>query len=88
MTCIKTGARVHLENYDVIVAADLYSVGDVIIVRWTPQSYHQATPEDLKHATHSVRLVGHDLWHRDDLGVTVVPSHMIRTLPQPQEITP
>jgi len=85
MTCIKTGARVYFENYGIIAAADLYTVGDTIIIRWTPQSYNQATREDIKQATHSVFLRGSDLWHREDLGVTVVPSHMIRTLPQPEE---
>ena len=39
MTCIKTGAVVHFPEYGVTVAADLYAVDGVTIVRFLPSQW-------------------------------------------------
>lgn len=37
--CIKTGARVYIQELDVVVAADIYAVGPAnAVIRWTPGS--------------------------------------------------
>lgn len=36
--CIKTGARVHFDNYNIIISADVYRIGDCIaVVTWPGQ---------------------------------------------------
>jgi hypothetical protein len=66
MTCIKTSP------------ADLYVVGDCVIIRWNPMGivYNQESTR----ATHTVNLppISTGCWHRDDLGVTVVTKDCIQ----------
>lgn len=73
MSCVYTGARVLFEEYNLLVNADLYAVGDAIIVRWNTDSalFHQPDAQQL--ATHVVRI-GRNGWHRTDLGVTVTEA--------------
>lgn len=84
MTCIKTGARVYFENYSFMVSADLYQVGDAIIIRWMPRSQNYIAEEHMKMegATHTVAyIINSDIWwHRDDIGVTVIPASMLETV--------
>lgn len=71
MSCIKTGARVLLVEYQQVFAADLYAVGDCIIARLNPEpmTIKECTP------THSIE-VG-DGFLRQDLGILVVPFHYV-----------
>lgn len=68
MTCIKTGAVVHFPEYDVTVAADLYVVDGVTIVRFFPGQWR---PND-REPTHIAYTEG-GFW-RPDLGVLVASS--------------
>lgn len=76
MTCIKTGAIVYFSNYGFASPADLYAVGDVIIIRWVAEGKHYCEATAYMHV---VDLIAHDsaMWHREDLGVTVVRKDMI-----------
>lgn len=76
MTCVYTGARVFFENYGMVVAADLFVVGDCVIIRWMPNSKRFPADEGDVENTHQVRDL-RGCWHREDIGVTVVPANMI-----------
>lgn len=79
MNCIKTGAYVHFMNYGYACPADIFEVADAYIIKWNTngQSY-----EDIgfpKAVSHQVTLPV-SAWHREDLGVTVVPKAYVKTL--------
>lgn len=76
MTCVYTGARVYFENYGMIVSADLFIVSNCVIIRWMPESRVYVNSVNISEATHSVRDL-RDCWHREDIGVTVVPANKI-----------
>lgn len=68
MACIYTGAYVHFPEHGAFVSADLFLVGDCIVIQWMPESWsYDSTPDQ---ATHHV-LIGHD-YHHTIRGVTVV----------------
>lgn len=74
--CIKTGARVHFYEYGMTVAADLFSVGDSLVVNFNPQSaVFEKTPE----ATHEVFLGQRGFLHKEK-GVAVVPAGCVEVL--------
>lgn len=75
MTCIKTGAQVYYENYGSAVAADVYVVGDCYVVRFNPASeqFRAAQETDWRISIWFDAAV----WHRNDLGVTVVPREYL-----------
>lgn len=76
MTCIKTGARVYFNDYGFVVPADIYVVGGCYVIRWNTEGkeYVTGTP-DL--SWWIVSLLPGENWHRDDLGVTVVPIRWV-----------
>jgi len=77
VTCIKTGARIYFENYRTLVVGDAFCIGNCFIFRWNASSIrYDQSPKD---ATHIVDFVENssNWWHRDDLGVTVVPAHLV-----------
>lgn len=67
--CTYTGATVEFEEYGFLAPADLYLVGDTVVIRWNPngKTYQYGESE----VTHGARLT--NSFHREDLGVTVVP---------------
>lgn len=79
MTCIKTGAVVHMLSHDLVFSADLFKVGNARVIRanaplvrgkncWDPT-------EALMRVTHTLgnAIASEEFW-RDDLGVFVVPE--------------
>lgn len=81
MTCIKTGACVLFENYGYVVAADIYEIHGVYVIRWNTASRFFMDINDPKNrCTHAVTNIGStdEWWHREDLGVTVVPKYLMR----------
>jgi hypothetical protein len=74
MTCIKTGLNAYFRNYGTIVRADLYMIGDVLLIKWNVNSV-EYTPSD-KDADLVVEYIeDSEKWfHRPDLGITVVPQ--------------
>lgn len=66
MTCIKTGAVVRFPEYDVTVAADLYVVDGVTIVRFLPSQWDL---DNYREVTHVAYTEG-GFWRRD-IGVLV-----------------
>lgn len=79
MSCIKTGARIYFANYGMMVVGDVFVVMDTFVFRWNVNSKDYEEPSE--RASHFVELI-HDSeswWHRDDLGVTVVPSYLVTT---------
>lgn len=85
--CVKTGARVFIQQLGVVVAADIYSVGSTaLVVRWTLGSENEVptqldnwngfevlTPVDPATYTHIAHQANFDKgdWVRPDLGVGV-----------------
>lgn len=80
MTCTKTGARIYFLNYGMWVVGDAFFVGDCFIFRWNIHSKQYENAID--HATHIVEdiAMSDSWWHRDDLGVTVVPAYLVTAL--------
>lgn len=72
MTCIKTGARVFVENYGYVVAADIYEIDSAYIVRWNIHS--RTWDKDAESTHHIIHWTGDAVWHREDIGVTVCPK--------------
>lgn len=76
--CIKTGARVFFDNYGFKVPADIYEEANCYIIRWNGLSKDYCTSDDPE-ITHVVTLPVMGGWHRDDLGVTVIPRECLGT---------
>lgn len=70
MTCIKTGAHVHVQEYDCWVVCDIHQIGEIWVLRTCPSSYK---PErDVSHG--EVHSIG-DWFDRDKhYGTLVSPS--------------
>jgi hypothetical protein len=79
MTCVKTGAKVYFENYGMVVPADVFQVGDTYVIRWNPGGRHYCKFEDSFADWNVIQITNSEVWwHRDDLGVTVVPREYVR----------
>ena len=76
MTCIKTGAQVYFENYGFAVPADIYEVGDCYVVRWSKEG-KEFRESDVENDWVVMYWVGDAVWHREDLGVSVVPKYLM-----------
>lgn len=75
MTCVKTGASVYFYNYGMAVKADVYKARNCYVVRWNVNSRDY---RDLLDGDWVVRTwMGDQVWHRDDLGITVVPEDLM-----------
>lgn len=79
MACVKTGATVYFADYGFVSPADLYSVGDTCVIRWNEMGKHFLSLEE-SHASHIVVLPITEQFHRDDLGITVVPWSAIKSV--------
>lgn len=71
--CTYTGARVYFQEYGYMAPADLYVVADSVIIRWNVEGRQFINSDE--DATHIVYI--HHGWHRDDIGVTVVPKDQV-----------
>lgn len=85
MTCIKTGARVRFTEFEnVVLSADLFQVGDAIVIRTNPQALgnRYGKPPSPFAATHAVTFPfgGQNVFQRDDIGVFVVPKNCVEFL--------
>lgn len=50
--CIKTGARVYIEDYNLYVPADLFLIGESVVVNIPPgamENFVDKAPEDVTH---------------------------------------
>lgn len=78
MTCVFTGARVYFCNYGMIVPADLYQVGETIVIRWNKEGKIFCDPTSEYEITHTVDPMYDSVaWHREDIGVTVVNRSLL-----------
>lgn len=79
MNCIKIGALIYFVNYGEVVRGDIYAVGNCYVIRWNPQSVEYCTQDEVPQPHWTVLQVGDSSawWHRDDLGVTVVPKDFV-----------
>lgn len=77
MSCIRTGAKIYFANYGMMVIGDVYQVGNTLIFRWNVGSKDWEEPAE--RASHYVELIVNSevWWHRDDIGVTVVPESYV-----------
>lgn len=82
MSCIYTGAYVHLPDYGVYCPADLFKVDGVTVVRFSLNPVEANVREPLRKVTHQLflNLDGNNLFWRPDAAVAVVPSHALRWL--------
>jgi hypothetical protein len=81
MACIKNGAKVYFENYGFVVPADVYRVGNCLVIRWNVNG-RAFLPVDNAFPTHIVRIIvdSEEWMHREDLGITIVPESYVDTL--------
>lgn len=82
MTCIKTGARVHFENYGQTLVADIFQVANAVVVRTHPDRLSNPDPYPVTSPTHTLIAPpgGENEFWRDDLGVFVVPATCLKEL--------
>jgi hypothetical protein len=74
--CIKTGARVLLQEYGLICAADIHSVpNNIIVIKFNPDSLRPPTASDLISVTHQA-MVGFGFYRQDE-GILVIPDTYI-----------
>lgn len=71
--CIKTGAYVYFADYDMYSHADLYAIGNYIVVHW---NVHGASHEAHREVSHQMNL-GTENYHNKDSGISVVPAWQI-----------
>lgn len=77
MTCIKTGAVVYFESYNVTKRADVFEVGNCRIVRTTDKSeddFYGVQSKGPKVDYVVKPPYGIDPFHRKDIGVFVYPA--------------
>lgn len=87
MTCLKTGAVVHMLAHNVVFHADLFAVAGAVVVRANGPIIHgkNAWPRESKFSeydppTHELTdCIGDEFW-REDLGIFVVPKDKLREL--------
>lgn len=72
MTCYKTGAQVYFQNYGYSVPADLYSVGNTVVIRFNAEGrVWKALDNSVSHIV--AQIDNSDDWFmREDLGICVV----------------
>lgn len=82
MACIKTGARVYLEEYGQTLPADLHTVGDCVVIRMNMGMFDTEDSNFSKvGATHSV-VIGsseNSYWNKRE-GTLVVPINNLTEL--------
>lgn len=81
MTCIKTGARVYLDNYNCVVAADIFRIGNSNLVHYNVNSADYST-EALEKASHTLRLPNGDYYLNREKGIIAVPSACLVAAPR------
>lgn len=59
-SCIKTGACVHFIEYDQYIVADLFTVGDAVVIHFTPDAFNGA------HSFQPSRPVTHNVYVGSD----------------------
>lgn len=70
--CIKTGAYVHLVDYDQYAPADLFEVGQTRVVRFNGDLEICGSYQPLNHVTHTLYLNRTTNYWRKNLGLAVV----------------
>lgn len=78
MSCVKTGAIVLIEKYGYTVPADIYEIDEVIIIRWNVNGRvwdHQMSDTKPNYEYAVMYWFGDNVWHREDIGITICPKH-------------
>lgn len=77
MTCVKTGARIYFDNYGMSVVGDVYLIDNTFIFRWNIDSIEYGDVP--VRTTHRIDYIvdSSSWWHREYLGITVVPRHLV-----------
>lgn len=81
MTCVYTGALVRVENYGLQAAADVFEVGDVLIIRFNGNPEENPIAHtDERPPTHIIETFHREdtYWCRLDLGTLVVSQDLVR----------
>lgn len=85
MTCVKTGARVYLVQYNQTLPADLHRVDGCIIVHMNMALFDTKDSNwSVDGATHIATLGVHDgcCYFNKGAGILVVPAGYVEELPQ------
>lgn len=78
--CVRTGAVVYFSEYGCTVRADVFEVGDTVVIQ-LGGAFHKSATYDRKtalRATHQVE-VGHGYFQKER-GVVVVPREALKEL--------
>lgn len=82
--CIKTGARVYLSDYDVVLPADLFHVApDTYVFSFNMNPfYDRSIPIPMTDITHSVNLGASELRHywNKEKGILVAAGDLVTVL--------
>lgn len=75
--CIKTGANVHFSEYGITIEADVFRIGNCILIRTKTNqlNYDQGTDARIDLVIHNNG--GREQFWREDVGVFAVPEEEI-----------
>ena len=82
MNCIKTGARVRFPQYNMTLAADLYKVGNAVVIKANPRGMYDT--RSWNSASHEVLLAEQDSFEYTPAQcqhVYVIPADHLVELP-------
>lgn len=85
--CIKTGAKVFFQDYNVVLPADIFRVGGYSVLHFNMNLFHHREEENTLKATHSVSLPFHQgnyYWRKED-GILMVPTTFLKEINQRKE---
>lgn len=78
--CVKTGAKVHFQDYGCVAHADLFEVGDTMIINLGGEFFGAASFDwrDRHNPTHILEI-GDGYFHKEK-GIAVVPREALQEL--------
>jgi hypothetical protein len=79
MTCIKTGAVIHLKDYGGDVLCDLYQTGDCVYAKYSPG---MKLYEGLDRTVTHVVSISQDGWVREDIGLIITRADHVTPVPK------
>lgn len=80
MTCVRTGAIVEYCGHNATFVADLYRIGDAMVVRTNGPVETDRLQRPARNPTHHLRDYPTPGFWRPDLGVFVVPVEQVELL--------
>lgn len=85
--CIKTGAKVLFEDYNVVLPADLFRIGGYTVLHFNMHLFNHREEDNPLKATYRVHLPFHEgnyYWKKED-GTLIVPTCFLQEINQRKE---